>query len=139
MQFPATMSHPTNGFAPLTTLKLEDRRSFGRYHLPVSLLVEARWNGHELRLEHAPDYEDISATGAALVLARGPVPPVDAELDVTIPLLERPFQPGRSYAQCRGRVVRHVERNRLAVYFEDVKFIREERASGIPDSLFATA
>jgi hypothetical protein len=65
--------------------------------------------------------------------------PVDAEVHVSFPLVDRPFQPGRIFARCRGRVVRREERNRVAVFFEDVDFIRDERASGIPDAVFAIA
>jgi hypothetical protein len=133
MQAPATMNEPTSTFNGLDTLSLDNRRSFGRYRLPISLLAEASWNGRQLPLVHSPDHENISATGASLVLAGGPVPPV------SFPLVGRPFQPGRIFARCRGRVVRSEERNRVAVFFEDVDFIRDERASGIPDNVFAIA
>jgi hypothetical protein len=139
MQTPATMNEATNPFNGLDTLSLDNRRSFGRYRLPISLLAEASWNGRQLPLLHSPDYENISATGASLVLAHEPVPPVDAEVHVSFPLVDRPFQPGRIFARCRGRVVRREERNRVAVFFEDVDFIRDERASGIPDAVFAIA
>jgi len=133
------MNQLASTYNALETLRLDNRRSFGRYRLPISLLAEAHWNGRALTLEHSPEFENISATGASLVLAGGPVPPVEAEVQVSFPLVDRPFQPGRILAHCRGRVVRHIEPNRVAVFFDDVDFIRDERASGIPDDLFAFA
>lgn len=133
------MPRQTESFSPSDTLSLDNRRSFGRYQLPVSLLAEARWNGRVLPLASAPEQENISASGASLVLAKGPLPPVDAPVDVSFPLMGRPFQPSRTIALCHGHVVRHGPNNRVALEFDQVEFVREERASGIPDSMFATA
>lgn len=126
------MSALKRTLSPLQTLGFGDRRSFGRYRLPVSRLVEARWQGRVLPLDDAPLQENISAGGTTLCLARGPAPPLHAELDITFPLLERPFQPGQTYAHCRGRVLRHDAPNRVAVFFEDVDFVREDRPSALP-------
>jgi len=126
------MSALKRTLSPLQTLGFGDRRSFGRYKLPVSRLVEARWQGRVLRLDDAPLEENIGAGGAIFRIARGPAPPLHAELDITFPLLERPFQPGQTYARCRGRVLRHDAPTRVAVFFEDVDFVRADRPSALP-------
>jgi hypothetical protein len=126
------MNALTRTLSPLQTLGFGERRSFGRYRLPVSRLVEARWQGRLLPLEYAPLEENISAGGAILCLARGPAPPVHATLDITFPLMERPFQSAQMYAHCRGRVVRQDSPHRVAVFFEDVELVREDRPSTLP-------
>lgn len=103
-------------------LRSDERRIYGRFQLPVSVMLEARWRGRTLPLTSAPEQENISAVGAAFCLARGPLPPLGEALEIRIPLLGRPRQPARLYAQCRGRVVRHDGGNRLAVFFEDIDF-----------------
>ena len=115
-------------FDPMATLPLRsgDRRVYWRFHLPVSVLVEASWRGQRLALATDPDYENISAVGATLALAQGPRPPVGEEVEIHLPLAERPAEPARFYAFCRGRVVRHEGDNRFAVYFEDVDFLSEQ-------------
>lgn len=99
-----------------------ENRVYPRYKLPLSVLVEARWEDTVLSLQHAPDHENISAQGLLLCLAGSPPPPVNAELDIRFPLVERPTLPGRAYAHCRGRVVRIDAPNRVAVHLEDVGF-----------------
>lgn len=121
------MKQPT--LDPLGTLPLRagERRVYWRFQLPVSAMLEARWRGRALPLASAPNQENISAVGAAFCLARGPVPPLGEPVDVTIPLVERPRQPARLFARCRGRVVRHDGENRLALFFEDIDFVPQVR------------
>jgi len=103
-----------------------ERRIFARYPMPISNLVEARWNGRALPLAHDPQHENISALGLRLALERGPAPPVGSKLDIRFPLVERPTRPGRTYAHCSGRVVRHDGPTLVAVYLQDVNFVPEE-------------
>jgi hypothetical protein len=103
-----------------------DRRIYTRYQMPVSALVEARWNGQRLPLAHDPQHENISALGLRVALQRGPAPPVGARLDIRFPLVEKPSRPGRTYAHCLGRVVRHDGPNLVAVYLQDVNFVAED-------------
>jgi len=115
-------------FDPMATLPLRsgDRRIYWRFHLPVSVLVEATWRGRRLSLATDPDYENISAVGATLALAQGPRPGLGEEVEIRLPLAERPADPARLWAFCRGRVVRHDGEMGFAVYFEDVDFFSEE-------------
>lgn len=103
-----------------------ERRIFARYQMPISNLVEARWNGQALPLAHDPQHENISALGLRLALERGPAPPVGSKLDIRFPLVAKPSRPGRTYAHCLGRVVRHDGPNLVAVYLQDVNFEPEE-------------
>jgi len=127
--------------ASLTNAKLlpRERRAFRRYQVPPGFHLEARWNGRTLELEPLADEEAISGGGVCLALAppsaalaENPLPPVDAELEICFPLVARPFHPGRVYARCRARVLRHDGPRRVAVRFQEVAFEREERASGLP-------
>lgn len=115
-------------FDPMATRPLHssERRVYWRFHLPVSVLVEARWRGQRLPLATDPEYENISAVGASLALARGPRPEVGAEVEIRFPLAERPSEPAQLWAFCRGRVVRHEGAMGFAVYFEDVDFYSEQ-------------
>jgi len=115
-------------FDPMATLPLRsrDRRVYWRFHLPISVLVEARWRGTPLALATDTEYENISAVGATLALARGPRPGLGEEVEIRLPLAERPAEPARLWACCRGRVVRHDGETGFAVYFEDVDFFSEE-------------
>lgn len=115
-------------FDPMATrpLRSSERRVYWRFHLPVSVLVEARWRGQRLPLATDPEYENISAVGASLALARGPRPEVGEEVQIRFPLAERPSEPARLWAFCRGRVVRHEGELRFAVYFEDLDFFSEQ-------------
>jgi hypothetical protein len=112
-----------------------ERRIYARYQMPISNLVEARWNGQVLSLRHDPTHENISALGLRVALERGPAPPVGAKLAIRFPLVEKPSRPGRTYAQCLGRVVRHDGPNLVAVYLQDVNFVAEDappRTAGAP-------
>ena len=111
-----------------------ERRGFFRYSLPLLLTVEARWNGRALLLERVPALENISAGGLYFCLApgSGKLPPQDAELDITFPLVERTFHPARVYARCRARVLRRDSTKGVAAQFDAVEFVREERLSGLP-------
>lgn len=111
-----------------------ERRGFFRYALPLLLTVEARWNGRALLLERVPALENISAGGLYFCLAAGggKLPPQDAELEITFPLVERTFHPARVYARCRARVLRRDGASRVAAQFDEVVFVREERLSGLP-------
>ena len=123
---------------PMATLPLRgrERRVYWRFHLPVSVLVEARWRGKPLALATDTEYENISAVGATLALARGPRPGLGEEVEIRFPLAERASVPARStesrpfgtrlWASCRGRVVRHDGAMGFAVYFEDVDFYSEQ-------------
>jgi len=113
---------------PMATLPLRgrERRVYWRFHLPVSVLVEARWRGQPLALATDTEYENISAVGATLALARGPRPGLGEEVEIRLPLAERPSEPARLWAFSRGRVVRHDGEMGFAVYFEDVDFFSEE-------------
>ena len=115
-------------FDPMATLPLRgrERRVYWRFHLPVSVLVEARWRGKPLSLATDTEYENISAVGATLALARGPRPGLGEEVEIRLPLAERPSEPARLWAFCRGRVVRHDGAMGFAVYFEDVDFFSEQ-------------
>ena len=115
-------------FNPMATLPLRssERRIYWRFNLPISVLVEARWRGQPLALATDPEYENISAVGATLALARGPRPGLGEEVEIQLPLVERASEPARLYAYCRGRVVRHDGDSRFAVYFEDVDFFSEQ-------------
>ena len=115
-------------FDPMATLPLRgrERRVYWRFHLPVSVLVEARWRGKPLALATDTDYENISAVGATLALARGPRPGLGEEVEIRFPLAERASEPARLWAFCRGRVVRHDGERGIAVYFEDVDFYSEQ-------------
>jgi len=96
--------------------------------------VTARWNGQAVLLERVPALENISAGGLYFRLlngAAGPVP-ADAELEITIPLVEPTFRPARVYARCRARVVRRDSLVGIAAEFDEVEFVREERPSGLP-------
>ncbi|MGH8459024.1 MAG: hypothetical protein ACRESV_06705 [Nevskiales bacterium] len=100
---------------------------------------EARWNGQALALEPPAGEEAISGGGACLALAPpavglldGWMPPVDAELEISFPLVSRPFHFGRVLARCRARVLRHDGPRRVAVRFQEVIFEREERSSSLP-------
>jgi len=117
-------------FDPMTTqpLRGRDRRVYWRFHLPVSVLVEAYWRGKPLALATDAEYENISAVGATLALARGPRPGLGEEVEIRLPLAERPYEPTRLWAFCRGRVVRHDGELGFAVFFEDVDFYAEEPA-----------
>ena len=118
----------------MTKLKAQsgsERRIFARYQMPISNLVEARWDGQALPLAHDPQHENISALGLRLALERGPSPPVGAKLDIRFPLVERPTRPGRTYAHCLGRVVRHDGPNLVAVYLQDVNFEPEESVAPV--------
>lgn len=117
----------------------EERRCFGRHPFPPSLAVEARWNGTVLPLKHAPAHENISAGGIVLCVAQGPTPSVGAEVTVSFPLVEQPYQHGCLFARCQGRVVRQDAPNRVAVYFEEVKFVSETQATRLPGPAFASA
>lgn len=116
-----------------------ERRAFRRFPLPPGLHFEARWNGQSLALEPPAGEEAISGGGACLALAMGAigrddgrVPPVNAELEISFPLVSRPFHFGRVLARCRARVLRHDGPRRVAVRFQEVIFEREERASSLP-------
>jgi len=109
-------------------LRGRDRRVYWRFHLPVSVLVEARWRGKPLALATDTEYENISAVGATLALARGPRPGLGEEVGIRLPLAERPSEPARLWAFCRGRVVRLDGDLQFAVYFEDVDFLSEQRS-----------
>lgn len=119
-------------FDPMATLPLRgpetsgERRVYWRFHLPISVLVEARWRGKPLALAIDAEYENISAVGATLALARGPRPGLGEEVEIRLPLAERPSELARLWAFCRGRVVRHDGAMGFAVYFEDVDFYSEE-------------
>ena len=126
------MSNPKAVVSLPARLLRRERRAFHRYQLPLALTLEARWNGRALQLERLPGRETISGGGLELCLAESPAPPVDAELEIYFPLVERPFHPCRVYARCRARVLRHDSPNRVAVRFQEVEFVREERASGLP-------
>jgi len=103
-----------------------ERRIYARYQMPISNLVEARWNGQALPLAHDPQHENISALGLRMALERGPAPPVGAKLYIRFPLVEKPSRPGRTYAHCLGRVVRHDGPTLVAVYLQDVNFVAED-------------
>lgn len=108
-------------------LHVREHRHFGRFRLPVSVLMEVRWKGRLLPLADALEHENVSAMGgAAFCLAQGPLPPLGAELEVAIPLASEGGDQ-RLCACCRGRVVRHDRPNRVAVYFEDIEFVPEDR------------
>lgn len=126
------MSNPKPAVPVPTKLLRRERRAFRRYQLPLTFTLEARWNGRALVLERLPGRETISGGGVELCLAESPAPPVDAELEICFPLVERPFHPCRVYARCRARVLRHDSSNRVAVRFQEVEFVREERPSGLP-------
>ena len=113
---------------PMATLPLRgrERRVYWRFHLPVSVLVEAYWRGQPLALTTDIEYENISAVGATLALARGPRPGLGEEVEIRLPLAERSSEPARLWAFCRGRVVRHDGAMGFAVYFEDVDFYSEQ-------------
>ncbi len=111
-----------------------DRRTYGRYRLPLPLTVTARWTGQVQLLERASTLENISASGLYFSLsaeAAGNLPE-NAELEVTLPLVEPAFHPVRVYARCRARVVRRDALHGVAAEFADVQFIREERPTGLP-------
>jgi len=111
-----------------------ERRRFLRFFLPLPLTVTARWNGQAVLLERDPALENISAGGLYFRLlngATGPMP-ADAELEITIPLVEPTFRPARVYARCRARVVRRDALVGIAAEFDEVEFVREERPSGLP-------
>ncbi len=112
---------------------------FHRYELPAALSLEACWNGRALPLDRRLNGETISGGGVVLCLAEGPLPPVDAELEISFPLVERPFHPGRVYARCRARVLRHEAPSRVVVRFQEVELMREERPSGLPLPLLVLA
>ena len=96
--------------------------------------MTARWNGQAVLLERDPALENISAGGLYFRLAKGAAGPVpaDAELEITIPLVEPTFRPARVYARCRARVVRRDALVGIAAEFDEVEFVREERPSGLP-------
>lgn len=121
------MSIHTGPFARPSRRK--ERRGFARFQLPLSRVVEARWNGRVLPLRHEPQQEDISATGLRLCLANDAAPPVGAQLDIRFPLVERPSMPGPAYAHCRGRVLRHTAANSVAVFLEEVGYMFGEPGS----------
>lgn len=114
-----------------------ERRVFRRYERPAALPLEAYWNGRALLLDPRLNGETISGGGVVLCLAEGPLPPVDTELEVSFPLVERPFHPDRVYARCRARVLRHEAPSRVVVRFQEVELMREERPSGLPVPLLA--
>jgi len=110
-----------------------ERRRFLRFFLPLPLTVTARWNGQAVLLERDPALENISAGGLYFRLLNGAASmPPDAELEVTIPLVEPTFRPARVYARCRARVVRRDALVGVAAEFDEVEFVREERPSGLP-------
>jgi hypothetical protein len=110
-----------------------ERRRFLRFFLPLPLTVTARWNGQAVLLERDPALENISAGGLYFRLLNAPGSmPADAELEVTIPLVESTFRPARVYARCRARVVRRDAPTGIAAEFDEVEFVREERPSGLP-------
>ena len=110
----------------------KERRIYARYPMPLSTLVEARWNDSLLPLAHDPAHENISATGLRLALAAGPAPPVGATLDIRFPLVERPSRPGRAYAHCVGHVLRHDAPTSVAVFLQEVSFAAEDSAKPLP-------
>lgn len=129
----AAFLQEAKGFSP------ERRRSL-RYTLPLPLSVAACWNGRAVLLERAPTLKNISAGGLAFTLENGALDfPADAELEITVPLVEPTFHPARLYARCRARVLRREAPDRVAAEFNQVEFVREERASGLPMPLPALA
>jgi len=129
-------------FSPIPKPLPRERRAFRRYPVPPGFHLEARWNGRALLLERLPGEETISGGGACLALAAPPagvaesqMPPIHAELEICFPLVARPFHPGRVYARCRARVLRHDGPRRVAVRFQEVQFEREERSSSLPLAL----
>jgi len=127
------VKRPKTFSRPAKALPFE-RRRFLRFFLPLPLTVTARWNGQAVLLERDPALENISAGGLYFRLAHGAAGPVpaDAELEITIPLVEPTFRPARVYARCRARVMRHDALVGIAAEFDEVEFVREERASGLP-------
>jgi len=127
------VKRPKTFSRPAKALPFE-RRRFLRFFLPLPLTVTARWNGQAVLLERDPALENISAGGLYFRLlngATGPMP-ADAELEITIPLVEPTFRPARVYARCRARVVRRDALVGIAAEFDEVEFVREERPSGLP-------
>lgn len=126
MKRPKTFSRPARGL-PF------ERRRFLRFFLPLPLTVTARWNGQAVLLERDPALENISAGGLYFrLLDAAAAVPADAELEITIPLVEPTFRPARVYARCRARVVRRDAPLGIAAEFDEVEFVREERSSGLP-------
>ena len=117
----------------------KERRIYARYQMPLSTLIEARWNNSVLPLTHDPAHENISALGLRLSLAEGPTPPVGATLDIRFPLVERPSRPGRAYAHCVGHVVRHDAPTSVAVFLQEVRFAAEDAANPLPGQALVRA
>lgn len=124
--------HKANNQSPKRNGHGKERRIYARYPMPLSTLIEARWNDSVLPLAHDPAQENISATGLRLSLAEGPAPPVGATLDIRFPLVERPSRPGRAYAHCVGHVLRHDAPATVAVFLREVNFAAEDAARPLP-------
>ena len=117
----------------------KERRIYARYQMPLSTLIEARWNDAVLPLAHDPAHENISAAGLRLSLAAGPPPPLGAKLDIRFPLVERPSRPERAYARCIGHVVRHDPPTSVAVFLQEVHFAAEDTANPLPGQALVRA
>lgn len=126
-----------------------DPRRYSRFRLPLPLTVVAysedpaevrprtpRQTGRRRRvlLERDLTLEDISMGGARFRL-HGELPheySSRAQFVLTVPLVESPFHPARVFAHCRGHIVRREEGNRIAVQFDSVELVRQERWSSLP-------
>ena len=117
----------------------KERRIYARYQMPLSTLIEARWNETVLPLAHDPAHENISATGLRLSLTGGPTPPLGAKLDIRFPLVERPSRPGRAYAHCVGHVVRQDTPTSVAVFLQEVSFAAEDTTNPLPGQALVRA
>ncbi len=124
--------HKAKKHSPKPNGNGKERRIYARYQMPLSTLIEARWNEAVLPLAHDPAHENISALGLRLSLADGPTPPVGSKLDIRFPLVERPSRPGRAYAHCVGHVVRHDAPTSVAVFLQEVRFAAEDAANPLP-------
>lgn len=105
----------------------KNRRIFPRYQLPLWDHVEVRWNGDVVPLRHDILHENVSAGGLCLCLGDGAPPPVGAELDIRFRPAEGPLEVARRFLRCQAWVLRHEEPGLMAVRFERVTRVREER------------
>jgi hypothetical protein len=131
--------HKAKKHSPKSNGQGKERRIYARYQMPLSTLIEARWNQTVLPLAHDPGQENISATGLRLALADGPAPPVGAKLDIRFPLVERPSRPERAYAHCVGHVLRHDAPTSVAVFLQEVHFAAEDAAHPLPGQALVRA
>lgn len=126
------MNQPPAASQTPTSAKARPKRAWRRYPLPASLAVEAHWDGRLLTRHALPGLENISGGGLCVSLAETTLPPVGARLEVKLPIISGLSRLVRISARCQARVLRHQPPSRIAMAFEKVRLVHEQRKSTLP-------